>query len=65
MELNSRLTRLARQLDAYQPNQLPADEWQLLAADSRSPADASDRALMTNRRPQATFIFDATSQEFP
>ncbi|HCT5133208.1 TPA: hypothetical protein OTZ50_002987 [Aeromonas hydrophila] len=65
MELNSRLTRLARQLDAYQPNQLSTNEWRLLAADRRSPADTSDRALMTNLRPQATFVFDTTSQEFP
>ncbi|MCC0183629.1 hypothetical protein LEO76_19300 [Aeromonas hydrophila] len=68
MELNSRLTRLVRQLDAYQLNQLnqlSTDEWRLLAADSRSPADTPDRTLMTNRRPQATFVFDTTSQEFP
>ncbi|MFQ2134604.1 hypothetical protein ACK34S_19135 [Aeromonas hydrophila] len=65
MELNSRLTRLARQLDAYQLNQLSTDEWRLLAADSRSPTDTPDRTLMTNRRPQATFVFDTTSQEFP
>ncbi|HHQ4928789.1 TPA: hypothetical protein ACSP88_004838 [Aeromonas hydrophila] len=65
MELNSRLTRLARQLDAYQPNQLSTDEWRLLAADRRSPADTSDRVLMANLSPQATFVFDTTNQEFP
>ncbi|ELB2793363.1 hypothetical protein ACE1OG_04950 [Aeromonas hydrophila] len=65
MELNSRLTQLVRQLDAYQLNQLSTDEWRLLAADSRSPADTPDRTLMTNRRPQTTFVFDTTSQEFP
>ncbi|EJN6955692.1 MULTISPECIES: hypothetical protein [Aeromonas] len=65
MELNSQLTRLVRQLDAYQLNQLSPDEWLLLAADSRSPADTPDRTLMTHRRPQATFVFDTTSQEFP
>lgn len=65
MELNSRLTRLVRQLDAYQLNQLSTDEWRLLAADSRSPADTSDRALMANLSPQATFVFDTTNQEFP
>ncbi|WP_323993475.1 hypothetical protein [Aeromonas hydrophila] len=65
MELNSRLTRLVRQLDAYQPNQLSTDEWLLLAADRRSPADTSDRTLMANLWPQATFVFDTTSQEFP
>ncbi|HDC4323171.1 hypothetical protein QK281_08595 [Aeromonas hydrophila] len=65
MELNSRLTRLARQLDTYQPNQLSTDEWRLLAADRRSPADTPDRTLMANLWPQATFVFDTTSQEFP
>ncbi|WP_323898158.1 hypothetical protein [Aeromonas hydrophila] len=65
MELNSRLTRLVRQLDAYQLNQLSTDEWRLLAADSRSPADTPDRTLMANLWPQATFVFDTTSQEFP
>ncbi len=65
MELNSRLTRLARQLDAYQPNQLSTDEWRLLAADRRSPADTSDRVLIANLSPQATFVFETTNQEFP
>lgn len=33
MDLNTRLTELARQLDAHQLNQLSADEWLLLTAD--------------------------------
>ena len=33
MDLNSRLTRLASQLDAHQLNQLSADEWLLLTED--------------------------------
>lgn len=65
MELNSRLTRLARQLNAYQLNQLSTDEWRLLAADRRSPVDTPDRTLMANLWPKATFVFDTTSQEFP
>ncbi len=43
MELNSQLTRLVRQLDAYQLNQLSPDEWLGGAGGRRAPGPAPTR----------------------